>query len=206
MALTYPLSLPSAWKVRQATIKMITAVGVSQSPFTFSQQTYVHQGNAWALDVQLVPMRLADAENCVALLAALNGREGTVLIPPPGNSGGVRGTWAGSGQVAGSHAAGLKSIAMDGFNPFATMRAGDWFSTGSGSTTHLYKVVQDATADSNGTVTLEIWPRLRTTLADNDTLTISAPNGIWRLANNENSYNLDLAQIYGLTAAFIEAL
>src|SRR5690349_18590665 len=206
MAISYPLSLPAAWKIRRATMRADSVVGFTESPFSKTQQVYAHQGECWAMDVQLTPMVRNNAQDCIALLLALNGMEGTVLMPPPGNSLGVRGTWAGSPKVFGAHAAGVKTIAMDGFTAAATVKAGDWFQTGSGSTTHLHKIVQDGTADGSGLLNIEIWPRTRAALADDATFTIVSPVGQWRLANNQREWDLDIAQIYGITARFIEAL
>lgn len=208
MALSYPLSLPAAWKIRRASIRMSSMVGMSESPFTKSQQVFEHQGECWAMDVQLVPMQRAEAEDCIALLAALNGMRGTVLMPPPGNTSGVRGSWAGSPKVNGAYAAGVKSIGMKGFSDAATVKAGDWFQTGSGSTAHLHKVVQDLTiaGSPTGQGTLEFWPRTRVALADNDTLTIVSPMGQWRLASNDRDWDVELAGIFGIRASFIEAL
>lgn len=207
MSLSYPLSLPAAWKIRQARMRMVSVVGMSESPFTKSQQVYAYVGQCWAMDVQLVPMQHADAEDCIALLAALNGMEGTVLMPPAGNYG-VRGTWAGSPKVNGSHAARSSSIAMKDFNDGATVLAGDWFQIGSGSTATLHKVAQNLTIGGSpqGFGTLEIWPRTRASLSDNDTFTTSNPMGLWRLASNQRDWDVELAQFFGISASFIEAL
>src|SRR5689334_19920384 len=125
MSLSYPLSLPASWKVRRATMRALSVVGSSASPFTLVPQTYAHQGERWAMDVQLAPLKETDAQDCIALLLALNGMEGSVLMPPARNPG-VRGTWAGSPVVNGAHAAGVKTIAKRGFTAGATIKAGDW--------------------------------------------------------------------------------
>lgn len=205
MAITYPLSLPATNKERRVAIRARSSVGASESPFTFEQQTFVHQGESWAAAVELPPMGRADAEAWIAFFLALNGRQGTFLMGDPlGTT--PRGTWAGAPKVLGAHAVGVKSIAMDGFSVGATVKAGDWFQTGSGGASHLHKVVQDATADGSGLLTLEIWPRTRVSLADNDTFTINSAKGLWRLADNVSEYSLEQAQLYGLQFACVEAL
>ena len=117
-----------------------------------------------------------------------------------------RGTWAGSPKVLGAHAVGVKSIAMDGFSAAATVKAGDWFQIGSGSTTHLHKVVQDGTADGSGLLTIEVWPRTRAALLDNDTFTISSAKGIWRLANNSRRWTIEDMRFGGIVVGAVEAL
>ena len=204
MSLSYPLTLPSAWLPKRRTFRMVSNVSVSRSPFTNAQQVYVHQGAMWGLDEELIPMKRDDFEDCNAILSGLNGMEGTVLIGPHETA--VRGTWAGSPKVFGAHAAGVRSIAMDGYTAAATAKAGDWFQHGTGSDTHLYKLTKDATADGSGLATLEIWPPLRAALADNDTFDITSPVGQWRLASNSSEWAVEVAGIYYINAQFIEAL
>ena len=36
--------------------------------------------------------------------------------------------------------------------------------------------------------------------------TIAAPKGLWRLASNQQQWDIEIAQIYGISASFIEAL
>ncbi len=204
MTISFPLSAPNA-DIAAMEIHANSTVGESRSPFTMEEQVYVHQGEWWEADVVLPPMKRADAAAWIAQLLALNGKQGTLLLGDPlGTS--PRGTWAGAHKVKGSHAAGVKSIAMDGFTAAATVKAGDWIQTGTGSTTHLHQVVQDGTADGAGELTLEIWPRTRVALADNDTFTTSSAKGIWRLASNRRSWSLQQAQIYGIRFALVEAL
>ena len=203
MALTFPLSLPSVG-LRTILFRARSVVGLSESPFTLEQQLYEHQGEGWGADVTLPKMRRPDAEPWVAFLLGLRGIAGTFLMGDPVNTS-PRGTWAGAPKVLGAHAARVATIAMDGFSAAATVKAGDWFQTGSGSLTHLHKVVQDATADGAGLLTLEIWPRTRAALADNDTFVTSSPKGLWRLTTNEREWSLELAQLYGIRFSCVEA-
>ncbi len=205
MALSYPLALPTVNVARRIAIRGRSVVGESVSPFTLSQQHYVHQGQCWLADVQLPAMKRADAEEWIGFLLALNGKQGTFLMGEPVNTS-PRGTWAGSPKVLGAHATGVTSIAMDGYSVGATVKRGDWFQTGTGSSTHLHKLTQDATADGSGLLTLEVFPRTRAALADNDTFDISSPQGLWRLMENETEWSIDLAQIYGVAFSCVEAL
>lgn len=205
MAITYPLAFPTTKGLRRITIRMRSNAGVDESPYTFEQQAQAGQGDAMGADITIPPMVRADAEAFIAFLWALDGRAGTFLMGDPlGTS--PRGTWAGSPKVLGAHAQRAKSIAMDGFTAGATVKAGDWIQTGSGSSTHLHKVVQDATADGSGLLTLEIRPGLRAALADNDTFVTASAKGLWRLASNVREYSIDLAQMYGVSFSAVEAL
>lgn len=205
MALSYPLAFPSSQEPSQITIRARSVVGVSESPFTFEQQTQAMGGERLEADVVLPPLSRADAEDWIGWLLALNGQEGTFLMGDMVNTT-ARGTWAGSPLVNGAHSARAKSIAMDGFTAGATVKRGDWFQIGTGSSSRLYKVVQDATASGGGTLTLEIWPGLRAALSDNASLDITSPVGCWRLASNVREYSIGLARMYGLRFSAVEAL
>lgn len=204
MAISYPLSLP-AGNVARVEFSFDAVVGVSESPFSSEQQVYAHQGGKWRAKVELPPMRRADAEPWVAFFLALNGREGTFLMGDPVNIA-PRGTWAGTPVVKGAGQTG-RVLLLDGFDPFATVKAGDWLQLGSGSGTRLHKATQDQTADSGGEMYLPIWPRLRASPDDNATVTSASPKGRWRLASPGNSWALEPAALYaGMSFEAVEAL
>jgi hypothetical protein len=203
VAITYPLTLPTT-RAQRIEFRAHSAVGFQPAPLTLEQTIYVWQGDTWEADVIIPPMVRAEAEGVVGFLLALNGMEGTFLMGDPLNTS-PRGTWAGSPLVAGSHAAGVKTVALDGFSAAATGKVGDWIQFGSGSTSRLHKVVQDFTADGGGLASVEIWPRLRTSLADNAPIVTASPKGLWRLASNARGWSLDIGQIYGLRFSAIEA-
>jgi len=204
MTISYPVALPTTRTPRSIQFMARTVVGLSMSPFTFEQQAYEHQGQCWMWNVQYGEMNRADAEALVGFLLSLNGRLGTFTMGDPMGAS-PRGTWAGAPKVLGAHAAGVTSVAMDGFTAAATVKAGDYVQRGSGSTARLYKVTQDATADGSGLLTLELWPRLRAALADNDTFTTSNTVGLFRLTSNDMSWDINDVR-YGLSFDAMEGL
>lgn len=204
MSITYPLSLPLT-NLSRVQFSFDSVVGVSESPFTSEQQVYAHQGGKWRAQVDLVPMRRADAEQWVAFFLALNGREGTFLMGDPVNTT-PRGSWSGTPLVRGGGQSG-RVLVLDGFDPFATVKAGDWLQLGTGSTSHLYKATQDQIADSGGEIHLPIWPRLRAAPSDNDAVVYTSAKGLWRLASAGVSWSLEPAALYaGMSFEAVEAL
>jgi hypothetical protein len=201
VAITYPLAVPSERHFRRFTVKQRVAIGMSASPMTFAQQMYVHQGAVWGADVELKPMRKDEAEAWCSFLSALNGMEGTFLMGVP------LGPTApgGSPTVSGASQTG-RTLVTAGWSASVTILAGTYIQLGSGATTLLHKVVQDVTASGGGAATLDIWPRLRSSPANGASIGVTAPKGRWRLASNENSWDLGLAQIYGISFGAIEAL
>tara|TARA_S200002703_G_scaffold61685_1_gene53583 strand:- start:7194 stop:7718 length:525 start_codon:yes stop_codon:yes gene_type:complete len=58
---TYPLSIPSELKVRSHYLRKQHAVGVSESPFDYEQQVYVHDGERYLLDLTFAPVSGAES-------------------------------------------------------------------------------------------------------------------------------------------------
>lgn len=199
----YPLSHPTSPGFRSLKARPFSVVAVAVSPFSLSQQAYVWPGQAWAFDLELPPMRRPAAEAWIAWLLSLNGREGTFLLGDP-DATVPRGTWAaatvnGAGQTGGQ-------LIVDGMGAGATALAGDYLMLGSGSSARLHKVLADVVANGSGQATLTIWPKLRSSPADNAPLTLANAKGVFRLTSNEMPWSTDQASLYGLSFAAVEAL
>lgn len=139
-------------------------------------------------------MRRSDAEQWIAFLISLRGQFGTFLLNDPlGCS--ARGT-ATSATITGSAGDRSVTVAMTG-----TLKAGDYFSLGTGTSTRLYKVLED----QSGSGTLEIWPALRDA-ASSATADLTSASGTFRLASNQQSWSINEASIYGLTFGAFEAI
>lgn len=205
MAQSYPLALPEVGVFAEMGIHAGSVVGENRSNFTMEEQVYAHAGEWWEADVVLPSMGRSQAAAWIAFLVALNGREGYFTMGDPVCTA-PQGTWAGSPKALGAHAIGAKTIAMDGFTAAATVTGADWLQHGTGSTTHLHMCAKSAVADGSGLLTLEIWPRLRVALADNDTFVTSSPVGMWRLASNRRSWSLQQAMSWGLRFSVVEAI
>jgi hypothetical protein len=205
MSISYPVTFPSIG-IRSMTIRARSVVGVAQSPFTLSQQVYKHQGQAWEAEVSLPPMKRDEAEQVASFLLKMNGQYGTFLLGDPANTA-PRGVGTGTPLVKGGSQTG-DSLITDGWTNSTTgiLKAGDWIQLGTGSSSRLYKVLDDVNSDSSGNATLTIWPSLRSSPADNSVITVNSPKGQWRLATNEMQYSIDEASVYGITFACVEAL
>lgn len=206
MAIAFPLALPSQLKVADAAFEAVSQAGQSISPFTGEEQVYVHQGEWIELEVSCPPMKRDVAEEVVAWLVSLNGLEGSFLLPPPGYGSGARGSLSGAPLVNGAGQSG-KTLATDGWTAGAAnvLKAGDWFQLGAGSASYFYKVVQAASANGAGQASLEIWPRLKSSPADNAALTVVNPKGCFRLKNPRRRWTIGQAMIYGVTFQAKEA-
>ena len=207
MAITYPLVAPAQLLVASVRFVPRSVVAASRSPFTGQEQVYVHQGQWWEMDVKVLPADRATMEYVIAFLIKLNGKEGTFLFGPPGGAT-PRGGALGSPAVASSSQSG-NTFYTRGWtaSQAAVLKAGDWVQTGSGSTAHLYKNLDDAGSNGSGEATLTIWPKIRATAPTiGAAIVVSSPSGIWRLASNEMTWDINDAVIYGLSFTCIEAL
>lgn len=205
MSITYPLSHPTTVLPRRMGFTMNNVVGMSASPFSGAQQVYAHAGQFWSAEVQLPPMLRADAEAWIGFLAALRGRYGTFLMGDPANTS-PRGIATGTPLVQGGSQLG-NALATDGWTAGVTgiLKAGDWIQLGSGASAALHKIMQDVNSDGSGYAALDLWPAIRSAPADNAAITITNCKGLWRLAENQQGWDLDIAQFYGLSFSCLEA-
>ena len=206
MAITYPVSFPASIGLANLNIRARNVVGISASPFTGQQQVYKHQGQWWEAEVSLPPMKRADAEQVVAFLLKMNGQYGTFLLGDKSATA-PRGVGTGTPLVNGAGQTGNELI-TDGWTTSTTgiLKAGDWIQLGSGSSTRLYKVLDDVNSDGSGNATINIFPDLRSSPSNNATITLNDTKGIWRLSSNETGYSIDQMSVYGITFACVEAL
>jgi len=209
MAITFPLNLPTSKGIHSITLYAQSTVGVSESPFTYKQQVYKHQGQRWEADVRLPPMSRADAEEWISFLLKLNGQYGTFLLGDP-NGATPRGSAAstpgtpvvnGSGQTGGE-------LSIDGLPTSATgyLKAGDYIQLGSGTALQLYKVLNDVDSNASGQATLDIWPNLRNSPQDGSTVIVSNAKGAFRLSSNETAFTITEFTKYGITFGAVEVV
>jgi hypothetical protein len=208
MSISYPISMPSTPEgVRSVRFSATNIVGIAASPFTAQAQVYEWPGEFWSLDIALPPMRREDAEAWLAWLVALRGVLGTFHIGDPlGDA--PQGIATGTPLVNGAHSAGSKTVATKGWthNVTGILKAGDYVQIGTGAQQRLYKVLTDANSDSSGHATLDIFPRLREGLSDNQSVTTSNTAGTFRLATNTREWTADETLLYGVNFKAVEAL
>jgi hypothetical protein len=204
MAITYPIDFPSDLSVSSITITPRNAVGRNESPFTFQEQIYDFGGEQWQVEGTLPLMNKATAEKYVSFMLKLKGRYGTFLFPIP--LGTAQGAVSGSPVVDGGGQTGaeldLKSLPLSTANVF---KAGDWINLGSGSSTRAYKILNDVNSDGAGKATVDIWPSLRSSPADNAAVTYQNCKILLRL-KQDDGYSINPDQHYFIQFSALEAL
>ena len=203
MAISYPLSLPNTTSYASARMTARSVVGVTKSPFTGAQQVQKHQGQHWEWEAHLVPMTRASAEEWIAFMLSLNGMQGTFLLGDPLGATAL-GVASGTPLVKGASQTG-SSLITDGWTATQTgiLKSGDYFQLGTGSSSKLYKVLADANSDGSGDATFDIFPAINTAVANDATITVASPKGLFRLASNEMGFDLKQAQRYGIAFSAI---
>ena len=204
MAITYPLTVPDYTSFRSMSLVAKNVVGISQSPFTKQQKIYQWGiGQCWECDIVLKPMKRADAEAWNAFFLKLKGQVGTFYLSPDPLGRTARGSASstpGTPIVNGATSANSSSVDITNADTTATgyLLAGDYITIG----TQLFKVLVDVNTNGSGEATLDIFPTIRTALSGSESVTVADAQGVFRLATNEQSWNVDNSNIYqsGFTA------
>ena len=204
MAISYPISLPGPAPA-QMEFGAQTVAGKSVSPYTLSQETFEWPGNRWLASVRYARMTRAEGDALAAALVSLSAL-GTFLLGPAGAGKTAKGVATGTPLVNGAAQTG-KSMVTDGWtaSQAGILKAGDYLQVGSGSTSRLYMNLTDVNSDAGGNATLDLWPRLRESPADNAAIVVSSPKGLFRLKTPLAKWEIDAAYTLGLSFEAEEA-
>ena len=209
MDLSSPLNTPTNIGIANITLSAENAVAISQSPFTYQQQVVAHPGQRWAASISLPPMKRPDAEYWVAFLLSLKGQIGTFLLGDPNcvTAQGSASTTPGTPLVNGAGQTG-DTLIIDGLPVSTTgyLLPGDYIQLGSSTTTQFYKVLTQVNTSVSGGATLDLWPNLRSSPADNATIIVANTKGRFRLKDNVTQWGINEISSYGITFDCVEAL
>lgn len=203
MTISYPLAHPIAPGFQRFSLSHTSATSLIRSPYSFVSQVQTYQGQMWVADVTLPFMLRAYAEEWHSFLLKLNGRQGTFLMGDPL---GVlpQGVATGTPLVNGASQTG-QSLITDGWNPSVTniLKAGDYIQISN----RLYKVINSVDSDGSGNATLDIFPRLRESPANNEAINTVGTRGLFRLVSATNSIiNSDEQQVFSISFQAEEAI
>jgi hypothetical protein len=189
MAISYPLTPPSPFRISKLTLSGMSATSRNVSPFTFQTQQYNWPGQAWMGSVECPPMTRAAAEEVIGFLLAA--QRGTFYFQDYANTsprGNVTGTLTVSSATANTSTLGISGAT-------GTFAVGDWLQIG----TSLYKVVQ-----VNSSSSVDLFPVLRSSYTGGTAITYSNAKGVFRLAEPRTEWSIELASIYGITFSIAE--
>ena len=206
MAITYPRDLPDETSIARVTFRAASAVAAYTSPYTFRTQRQARTGFVWGGEVSTIPLTAAKAALWSAWITSMNGQENTFYMGDMGQQT-AQGEAGGTPLVNGASQTGT-SLIIDGctISQTAWLKAGDYFSLGSSTSKRLYKCLEDADTDAGGNVTLNIWPNLRSSPANNDALDITNPRTTCILTENTAEWSKAGDHFTRLSFEYVEAL
>lgn len=179
----------------------VTVIGQTESTFTLQQHVYEWDGDRWELEIAYPPMKRENAAILIAALTSLRGKLGTFNIGPRGAERATRGTAAGGSITVDGGGQSGKELLLTGWT--GTLKAGDYLQVNHTDYARLYMCLKDV----NGPNSIDVFPKLRTPAASNGAgATFSSPVGAFRLADNQPEWDLDRAQIYGVSIKAVEAI
>ena len=202
---SYPLTLPTATGITTQNWGLNRVVAVTESPFTFQQQIFEHEGSQWRCTMTLPPMKKDKAAQWLAFFMSLRGRRGTFKLGDQDRKT-IQGTATGTVRVNGASQTG-NQVALDGFTASRAnvFKAGDYIQINS----YVYMVTEDVSADGSGEAIVKIEPALRQgieTINNDTTVVYLNTTTIMRLDSNEFSWDTDHVSKYGISFACSEAL
>ncbi|GEM_PF-1588794 len=202
MAISYPLTFPAYSYVEQVRWQSVDAVGISQSPYTFSQQVYDYQSAFWVVDIDLRFLSRAEAMPVVSFINKLRGQRGTFSFYDVINAAPL-GSPSGSPKVNGASQTGF-SLVTDGW-PNSTnnlLKEGDRIQIENS----LYRVLSNVNSNGSGQATIDVWPHLKSHPDNSDIITTN-PKGLFRLDAGTQIVDLiDRNKLYQITLSAIEAI
>lgn len=207
MSITYPLTFPTSIKLASVAPSLTFINSVTRSPFTLERQAFRWAGEVWAFDYTTAPCERAAAEDWVAFAAKLRGNFGTFLL---GDASAPTFLGAGGGTplVDGATSAGGYELPFKGAPNSITgwLLKGTYIQVGTGATSRLHKLVEDANSNGSGKGTLQLVPALRADLADGAAIVISSAKGVFTLVDNAVAWSVDSNGHYRYTFRAEEAL
>jgi len=147
MSIVYPLALPTSRAPSRIDFRAESLVGASESPFSFSPQTYAWPAERWGAALSWSILTRADGDDVEGFLLALNGREGSFLLGDPLRPTPL-GTWAGQSPLVMGAGQSGKTLVIDIISGATTGKRGDYFQLGSGVTARLHRLTQDFAASN----------------------------------------------------------
>ena len=185
-----PLAFPNVG-IQNIQMRLKRAVAVSESPFSYDTQTYVHQGARWECEVTLPPLTYAEARSVEAFIVGLKGQSGTFTFGHPLHTSTATGNTNADALIR------AEEISLGGTS--TAVDAGTYLQLGD----YLYITT---TSKNAGVGLIGIQPPLRTAVSAGTVVDFTLPKSLWRMASNDIGWSTDTAAMYGFTFAFVEAL
>lgn len=197
MAINYPLTFPEVngkTLIEKITMRMISSVAMTESPFNMTQQIQDFGGRRWEAEVTLRPLDYTEQKAVAAFFASLKGRKGTFKM---GNPLDEKSTDVPVLRFSNNYDVGVSSPRVTYTNSHR-LTEGDYFSHDN----RLYMILNITPSGQN--FDFDITPPLRTSANNTDYLVVNEPVGRWRLADNKMDWDIDKSGMYSFTFSCVE--
>lgn len=179
MSVAFPTILAPgevAWKLRGRT-------QTQTSPLDGTTQTLALPGARWEASLSWPAMTRDDSRVLEAFFALMRGMQGRFFYGPTHAP--RRATGGGSPVINGANQSGA-TLSIRGFtNSSQAFRVGDWLSyTDSTGRVRLHQVTADVNANGSGVAAVPIAPPIRRAGADGAAVNVTAPVGVFMLADD----------------------
>lgn len=170
----------------------------------FGSQGVEIAGPLWALLLQPKQFNRLNYADWEALLLKLCGRQNQLEVwhlDRPAPLGTMRGTMIFNGaQAQGATTLTISASGQGG----KTLLTGDHLGFGSGTTQQVVKVVDPATADGSGNITVNVKQALRNSFAAGASVTWDKPKALFRRVSTETSMEHTRGSVTGIALDLIE--
>lgn len=205
----YPITIPVE-RIASARIRYVSNVASTRSVFTQEKQSQRFAGEHLEFDVTFRPLRWRDAGIWRGRFAKLYGSHGTFLYGDPdyharGPAGSALGTPLvdGGGQAINSETLNTKGWAT---GEIGVLLAGDYIQLGTGASARLHMVTDDVDSDTAGDAVVPIWPRLRSSPANDAPIVVAGAVGVFELIDNVVEFATDQVSAVAFALRIREAL
>lgn len=179
---------------------LLTNTQTFVSPLNGKVQVSELPGAKWAGTLTFDNLQGDEPRDLMAFFATLRGQANTFTISP--SAAPLRGTAAGTGVVAGGSQTG-NNLTTDGWtaDQATLFKAGDFFEVNS----ELKMITETIASNSVGDATLVFEPPLRSSPADNASITVESPTCTVALTNDQqSSWSISSPNYHGFSVSFEE--
>ncbi len=175
--------------IQSMSMRLRNAVSISESPFSFAQQVYRHQGSRWEAEVTLSPLTYTQAKSFQTFLAALQGQTNTFQFGNPLHDESFDVTTT-AGTSPRDTTVSVSGDAVPG---------GNYFQLGG----YMHITIGDF-AGGTGTITVE--PPIRESINSGTALAFTNPKSTWRMTSNDTGWDINTAGFHSFSFSCTEAL
>lgn len=182
---SWPDTTDAAFTVDTLEPRFKTLSDESISPLSGDVQTTSLPGSRWAWSVAMPQQSWEERRRLWALLMSLNGRQHRLrfwdlMQPEPVGTVPLAGV-----TVKTAVAQFAETVVLATGSPGCTLLRGDWVKLGTTDAAQCVRVVEDATADGAGDVTIQVRWMMRAGVAAGTPVVLSKPKGLYVLADRD---------------------